>query len=86
VRLRLTDPQTGKPKNGLEDVRVLTFLAPGIWQQRQWADEKGEGLYEITFNPREEGLYYIFVEVASAGLAMQRSPFLTLDIKGPGAR
>lgn len=89
VRLRVTDPQTGKPKTGLEDVRVLTFLAPGIWQQRQWADEKGEGLYEITFNPREEGLYYIFVEVASAGLAMQKSPFLTLDVKGaeaPGAR
>jgi DNA-binding beta-propeller fold protein YncE len=82
VRLRLTDPQTGAPKTGLTDVRVLTFLAPGIWQQRQWATERGEGLYEITFQPREEGLYYVFVEVPSAGLQLRKSPYLTL-VAGP---
>lgn len=86
VRLRLTDPQTGGPKAGLEDVRVLTFLAPGIWQQRQWAAEQEDGHYEITFQPREEGLYYIFVEVASAGLQLQGSPFLTLEAKAPVSR
>lgn len=81
VRLRLNDPQTGGPKTGLKDVRVLTFLAPGLWQQRQWATEKSEGLYEVTFQPREEGLYYIIVEVASAGLRLQKSPFVTVEAK-----
>jgi YVTN family beta-propeller protein len=85
VRLRLTDPQTGAPKKGLDDVRVLTFLSPGVWQQRQFAKEQSDGRYEITFQPREAGLYYIFVEVASAGLAMRNSPFVTLDVKGPAA-
>src|SRR6185436_15680079 len=31
--------------------------------------------------PREEGLYYIFFEVASAGLLIQGAPFLMLEIK-----
>lgn len=85
VRLRLADPETRAPKTGLEDVRVLTFQSPGLWQQRQWANERGGGLYEITFRPREEGLYYIFVEVASAGLLMQGAPFLMLEIKPPAS-
>lgn len=81
VRLRLTDPQTGAPKKGLGDVRVLTFLVPGLQQQRQWAKEQGDGLYEVTFRPQEEGLYYIFLEVASAGLRLQKSPHMTLVAK-----
>ncbi len=78
VRFRLTDPESGAPKKGLEDVRALTFLSPGLGQQRQWAVERGEGLYEITFRPEEEGLYYIFLEVASAGLPLANAPHLTL--------
>ena len=78
VRFKLTDPQNGQGKTGLEDVRVLTFLTPGIWQQRHWAKELGDGLYEIRFTPPEEGLYYVFVEVASQGLPLQKSPFLVL--------
>jgi YVTN family beta-propeller protein len=78
VRFRLSDSQSGAAKTGLEDVRVLTFLSPGIWQQRHWAQHVGDGLYEIRFTPPEEGLYYVFVEVASQGLALQKSPFLVL--------
>jgi YVTN family beta-propeller protein len=78
VRFKLSDPRSGAAKTGLEDVRVLTFLAPGIWQQRHWAKHLGEGLYEIRFTPPEEGLYYVFVEVASQGLPLQKSPFVVL--------
>jgi YVTN family beta-propeller protein len=78
VRFKLSDPEGGAPKTGLRDVRVLTFLSPGIWQQRQWADEVGKGLYEIHFKPPEAGVYFVFVEVASAGIPFQKSPFLVL--------
>jgi YVTN family beta-propeller protein len=81
VRFRLTDPESGTPKKGLQDVRALTFLSPGLGQQRQWAAERGEGLYEITFRPEEEGLYYVFLEVASAGLPLQSAPHVTLFAK-----
>jgi YVTN family beta-propeller protein len=77
VRFRLTDPESGAPRNGLDDVRALTFLSPGHSQQRQWATCLGDGLYEITFRPGEEGLYYVFLEVPSAGLELRNSPNLT---------
>jgi hypothetical protein len=69
----------------LKDVRVLTFLSPGIWQQRQWADEVGEGLYEIHFTPPESGIYFVFVEVASERMPFQKSPFLVMTATAPSA-
>jgi hypothetical protein len=78
VRFRLRDRASGAPRTGLRDVQVLTFLSPGIWQQRQWAQELGDGLYEVRFRPPEPGLYYVFLEVGSARMPFQRSPALTL--------
>ncbi|MFY9821902.1 MAG: beta-propeller fold lactonase family protein [Thermoanaerobaculia bacterium] len=78
VRFKLTDPGNGLPRTGLQDVRMLAFLAPGLWQQRQGASEVGKGVYEIRFRPPQEGVYYVFVEVASAGLSFQKSPYMVL--------
>ncbi len=83
VRLRISDPVTSAPRKGLRDVHVLTFLSPGIWQQRQWAEEVDEGLYEIHFQPPEAGLYFVFVEVDSQGLQFQSSPFASLTVEEP---
>src|SRR4051812_43392434 len=83
VRLRITDPATGAPRRGLRDVQVLTFLSPGVWQQRQWADEVGEGLYESRFRPPDAGLYFLFVGVESAGLPLQKSPSVSLTVGAP---
>lgn len=82
VRFKLTDPDSGAARKGLKDVRVLTFLSPGIWQQRHWASEIGEGLYEVHFTPPESGVYFVFVEVASEGMPFQKSPFLVMTAKG----
>jgi YVTN family beta-propeller protein len=78
VRFKLTDPESGAPKAGLKDVRALTFLVPGIWQQRHWAQDLGDGLYAIRFTPPDPGVYYIFLEVSSQKLPFQKSPFMTL--------
>ena len=78
VRFKISEPAAGAPRTGLKDVRVLTFLSPGIWQQRHWATEVADGLYEIHFTPPKAGTYFVFVEVESAGVPFQKSPFLVL--------
>jgi hypothetical protein len=82
VRFELSDPVTGEPRPGLSDVEVLTFLAPGVWQKRHRArglsDEDGGGLYEVRFTPPRAGVYYVFVQAQSQGLAFNGSPYVTL--------
>ena len=78
VRFRIADPDSGAQRGGLKDVRVLTFLSPGHRQQRQTASEVEEGVYEVRFRAAEEGVWFVFVEVASAGLPFQRSPSMTV--------
>ncbi|HEV2762906.1 MAG TPA: cytochrome D1 domain-containing protein [Pyrinomonadaceae bacterium] len=78
IRFKLTDAATGKPKDGLEDVRVLFFLSPGIWQTRNFARPVGEGVYELNVNPPQSGVYMVFVESASQGVAYRQLQHLTL--------
>ncbi|HEX6862011.1 MAG TPA: cytochrome D1 [Thermoanaerobaculia bacterium] len=82
IQLRLADPDSLQPRTGVRDVQALTFLSPGIWQQHHQARELGGGLYEIRFRPPEAGVYFVFVEVASAKMPFQKSPFLTLEAEG----
>ena len=73
LTFKLTNPDTGKPHEGLEDVRILTFLAPGIWQKRAFARAGGEGKYSITAVLPKAGVYYAFVECPSLGLRLNAS-------------
>ncbi len=79
LRIKLTDADTGQPLDDLQDVVVLTFLAPGIWQKRHAAQPAGGGVYEIEFTPPQAGVYYIYVESASAGLSMNNAYYFTLE-------
>jgi hypothetical protein len=86
VRFELVDPVSGEPRPGLADVEVLTFLAPGIWQKRHRAVElEGEapGLYEVRFTPPKPGVFYVFVQSHSQGLAFNASPYATLMASQP---
>src|SRR5215207_5027910 len=85
LRLRLSDAATGKPVDGLKDVRVLTFLSPGVWQKRAFARGAGAGVYELNVNVPEAGLYLVFVESHSAGVAFRQLPYLMLRAAEPGA-
>ena len=78
LRFRLTDTATGKPADGLKDVRVLVFLAPGIWQQRELAAHAGGGVYEVSFTPPQAGVYYIYFRAPSLGVQFNQMPFLAL--------
>ncbi len=79
IRFRLLDSKTGNPKLNLDDVRVLVFLAPGIWQQRDLAKSVGEGVYETSFVPPNPGVYYVFVQSASLGLDFNQTTPLTVQ-------
>ena len=79
LRFRLLDTKTGAAKQNLDDVRVLVFLAPGIWQQHEQAKSVGAGVYETSFVPPNPGVYYVFVQSASLGLEFNQSTPLTVQ-------
>jgi hypothetical protein len=82
LRFRLTDAATGKPAVGLKDVRVLVFLAPGVWQTRGFASEAGQGVYELNVNVPQPGFYTFFVESRSRGVQFRQMPYLMLEATG----
>ncbi|HEX8179629.1 MAG TPA: cytochrome D1 domain-containing protein [Pyrinomonadaceae bacterium] len=79
LRFKLTDPVTKQPKEGLQDVRVLTSLAPGIWQKRDYARSVGAGVYELNLQVPQAGVYYFFVDSASQGVGVRQLPYMMLQ-------
>lgn len=79
LRFKLIETKTNKAKDDLQDVRVLTFLAPGTWQRRDLAKPLGNGMYEINLNVPETGVYMIFVESGSMGVRFRDMPALMLE-------
>src|SRR5215213_8783970 len=79
MRFKVIDSKTGIAKTDLNDLSVLVFLAPGIWQQREFAKPIGEGVYETSFVPPSAGVYYVFFQSASLGLQFNQSTPLTIQ-------
>lgn len=77
-RFKLIETATGSPKSDLQDVRVLTFLSPGVWQRRDIAKSVGDGVYELKINVPESGVYMLFVESSSMGVRYVDLPYLML--------
>ncbi len=77
-RFKLIDTATGDPKSDLQDVRVLTFLSPGVWQRRDIAKSVGDGVYELKINVPQTGVYMLFVESSSMGVRFVDLPYLML--------
>jgi YVTN family beta-propeller protein len=83
LRFKLTDPASKQPLTGLKDVQVLVFEPPGLTQQRQWAREVGEGVYEVTQSFPHEGLYNVMLRIASRGLGFADLPFTQVKVLNP---
>jgi len=83
LRFKVVDFKDGAAKAGLNDVRVLVFLAPGIWQQRELAKPLDGGVYETSFVPPSAGVYYVFFESPSLGLQYNQSTPLTIQAAKP---
>jgi len=83
LRFKVLDAKSGTPKSNVQDVTVLVFLAPGIWQQRTAAKASADGVYEMSFVPPEPGVYYVFFESPSLDLQFNQSTPLTLQVVKP---
>jgi YVTN family beta-propeller protein len=82
-RFKVIDYKTGAAKTGLNDLSVLVFLAPGIWQQRELAKASADGVYETSFVPPSAGVYYVFFQSLSLGLQYNQSTPLTISAVKP---
>ncbi len=79
LRFKLIDTTTSKAKSDVNDVRVLTMLASGIWQKRDFARSVGDGVYELDIKVPQAGLYFVFIESRSQGVSFRQLPHLTLQ-------
>ncbi len=80
LRFKITDSVTMQPLKGLTDVQVLAFEPPGIWQQRQFAKEVGDGEYEVSQTFPRAGQYKVMLRVASRGVAYADLPSITVTV------
>ena len=85
LRFKVIDNTTLKAKSDLKDVRVLTLLSSGTWQKRDFARSVADGVYELDINVPQTGVYFIFVESRSQGVAFRQLPSLTLQTAAPTA-
>jgi hypothetical protein len=79
LRFRATYSGPVKANEKLEDIGVLVFLAPGVWQQRQLAKPLGGGVYEISFVPPQPGIYYIYFQCPSLDIRFNQIRPLTIQ-------
>lgn len=80
LRLRLSDGESGRPLTGLRDVQLMALELPGLSQQRGFAAEAEPGLYTVRQRFPRAGTWRLAVQVASLGLAFDRSATLDLPV------
>jgi len=61
LQFRFADAVDRSVKTNLNDIMILTYLAPGLWHKRMQAQETSEGIYSIVFEPPKPGIYYVHV-------------------------
>lgn len=81
LRFKITDPDTRQPPAKLGDVRVLVFEPPGVWQQRHWAKEVGNGIYEIEQEFPSEGVFHVMIAISSRGVEFRDLPYTAVAVE-----
>ncbi|HKY27846.1 MAG TPA: cytochrome D1 domain-containing protein [Pyrinomonadaceae bacterium] len=79
LRFKVVDSISQQQHTGLEDLVVLVYLAPGIWQQRLPAANQGNGIYEISFVPPQAGVYYVHFQCPSLNMRFNQISPLVLQ-------
>ncbi|HEU4834074.1 MAG TPA: cytochrome D1 domain-containing protein [Pyrinomonadaceae bacterium] len=85
LRFKVTVSGPGQPNQKLEDLGVLVFLAPGIWQHREVARPLGDGVYEINFVPPQTGIYYVYFQCPSLELRYNQTRPVTIEAVKDGS-
>ncbi|HEV7474929.1 MAG TPA: hypothetical protein VGN90_12830, partial [Pyrinomonadaceae bacterium] len=79
LRFKVIDEHSGQAKVNLQDLEVLVFLAPGIWQQRYTVKPAADGVYDLSFVPPQAGVYYVYFQSPSLGFQYNQVSPLTLQ-------
>lgn len=85
LRFRFSDPRTGQPKDGLQDVTVLLYTAASHEQWREAARPVGEGVYEVEVTPTLAGSYHVAVSSPSMNLPFHLAPRVILRVAAGAA-
>ncbi|HEX7287882.1 MAG TPA: hypothetical protein VF532_16960, partial [Candidatus Angelobacter sp.] len=88
VQFKLTDPETGQPRDGLKDVQVTVLLADGLRQVHFFADPLPDGIYQFTFTPPKAGVYYGMVSIPSLKMRANKLPYLmvrAIEVEAQGS-
>jgi YVTN family beta-propeller protein len=82
VRVSLTGVD-GKPRSGLTDVRMLSFLVPGQRREERFAREVKPGVYEAKLEIPEHGAYEVYVSSRTLDKQYRDLAFVTLRTARP---
>ena len=80
LKFKITDAATGAPVTGLKDLGVLVFEPPGLWQERQYARELGEGFYEVSQVFPHPALYHVMLRAPSRGVTYADLPYTSVIV------
>ena len=78
AQFKLVDPETGKPRDGLKDVRVTVLRAERFRQTHLDAEALGDGIYQFTFTPPTNGVYYATVQIPSLRIRANQLPYIMI--------
>ena len=81
LRFKIIDATAGVAKANLNDLGVLVYLAPGIWQERVVAKPLADGVYEINFVPPNPGVYYVHFRIPSMNVPLSQIMPLVLEVR-----
>jgi YVTN family beta-propeller protein len=81
VRFALNDTARNGAAYTGDDVKVLTFRAPGQDRQEYPVKSLGDGKFEFAFTPKSSGAYYVYPSVPSQGLDYSKLPFITIIVQ-----
>jgi YVTN family beta-propeller protein len=79
VRFKATYSGPPLADQNIEDIGVLVFLAPGIWQYRDVAKPLGGGVYEMNFVPPQPGIYYVYFQCPSLSIEYNQVRPITIE-------
>jgi YVTN family beta-propeller protein len=85
VRFRLLDPATRQPRQGLEGVGLVSYLAPGLARSEVAPREVEPGVWAATLPAPQPGAYYLHVFVSSLAVKPSDLPFHSVIVEPPPA-
>ena len=84
VQFQMSNPATEQPLADIADLEVQVFLVPGTWRVLQPAKSLGNGIYEMTTELPDPGVYYLHVASPSLHARFNDLPSLTLRARKSG--